>query len=136
MEKNTEASLLKLARETARVIRKRTHIPGWHEDESRFPESDYKDILAMLEEAYRLGRTESEQAATRKHKALIDGLTDQAEWSGGSERGTMESRLDIFEPEELVQLGYGERVKAYVEEYGGDGDWEDINRKAAEHEAV
>ena len=53
MEKNTEASLLKLARETARVIRKRTHIPGWHEDESRFPESDYKDVLAMLEEAYR-----------------------------------------------------------------------------------
>lgn len=89
-----------------------------------------KDILAMLEEAYRLGRTESEQAATRKHKALIDGLTDQAEWSGGSERGTMESLLDIFEPEELVQLGYGERVKAYIEEYGGDGDWEDINREA------
>ena len=136
MEKNTEACLMKLAREKARAIREQTRIPGWHEDESRFPESDYKAVLAMLEEAYRLGRNASEQDATRKHKALIDGLTEQAEWNGGSERGTMESLLDIFEPEELVKLGYGGRVKAYFEEYGGDGDWEDIRRKAAEHDAV
>ena len=136
MEKNIKASLLKLAEGTAKMIRKRTHIPGWREDETRFPESDFKDVLTMLEQAYRLGRVASEQAAIRKHKALIDGLTDQAEWSGVSERGTMETLLDIFEPEELVILGYGERVKAYFEEYGGDGDWEDISRKAAEHETV
>ena len=35
-----------------------------------------------------------------------------------------------------MKLGYGKRVKAYFEEYGGDGDWEDIRRKAAEHDAV
>ena len=32
MEKKTEASLLKLAKDTAKSIRKRTAIPGWRED--------------------------------------------------------------------------------------------------------
>ncbi len=50
--------------------------------------------------------------------ALIDVFTEVAENHGCSERGTMESLLDIFEPEELIALGYEERVKAYFDEYG------------------
>ena len=53
IDKKTMAALHSIAKETAKDICKRTAIPGWHEDESRFPESDYKDVLAMLEEAYR-----------------------------------------------------------------------------------
>ena len=48
----------------------------------------------------------------------------------------MESLMEIFEPEELVRLGCGDRVKAYLEEYGGGGDWDEVSRKAAEHETV
>lgn len=136
MDKKLEGSLLRLAQETAKAIRKRTHISGWHEDESRFPATDFTDVLGMLEKAYSLGKMDAEKAAREKHRALIDSITGQAEWSGCSERGTMESLMEIFEPEELVELGYGDRVKAYFEEYGGDGDWEEISRKAAEHEAV
>ena len=43
--------LLALAKKTAKKIRKRTSIPGWHADESKFPECDFDDIVAMLEEA-------------------------------------------------------------------------------------
>lgn len=131
MDKKTEASLMKLAKDTAGSIRRRTRISGWHEDERRFPQSDYKDILTMLEKAYSLGRAESEEAANKKHKALIDIYDGQMEWSGCSERGTMEALIEVFEPEELVKLGYGERVKAYFDEYGAEGDWEEISRKAA-----
>ena len=126
MEKKTEESLLRLAQETAKAIRKRTRIPGWHEDESRFPAADFTDVLGMLEKAYSLGKKEAEDAADKKHKALIDRITDQAEWRGCSERGTMETLLEIFNPEELVRLGCSERVKAYLEEYGGDGDWDEV----------
>ena len=86
----------------------------------------------MLKMAYSL----AVKAASEKHRALIDSITDQAEWSGCSERGTMESLMEIFEPEDLVRLGYGDRVKAYLAEYGGDGDWDEVSRKAAEHETV
>ena len=40
---------------TAKGIRKRTAIPGWHEDESKFPKAEYTDIEAMLVKAYLLG---------------------------------------------------------------------------------
>ena len=49
---------------------------------------------------------------------------------------TMETLLETFEPEELVKLEYGDRVKAYFEEYGAEGDWDEISRKVAEYEAV
>ena len=48
-----------LAIETAKAIRKRRCIPGWHEDESKFPECEFSDIIAMLEKAYKLGRSKA-----------------------------------------------------------------------------
>ena len=39
-----------------------------------------------------------------KLRALIDAFTDLADNTGCSERGTMESLLDVFEPEELVEV--------------------------------
>ena len=65
MDKKTEGSLLRLAQETAKAIRKRTHISGWHEDESQFPATDFTDILGMLEMAYNLGQSEAEKAARK-----------------------------------------------------------------------
>lgn len=35
------------------------------------------------------------------------------------ERTVMEMLLEVFEPQELEELGYGDRVNAYLEEYGG-----------------
>ena len=55
-------------------------------------------------------------------RALIDAYTELAENTCCSERGTMESLLDIFEPEELIDLGYEARVKAYIDEYGADDE--------------
>ena len=136
MDKKEKAALERLARDTAKAIRRRTQIAGWHGDESRFPETDFTDVLGMLEKVYSLGKEEAEKAAEGKHKALIDAIIDQAEWSRCSERGTMESLLEIFEPEELIALGYGDRVKGYVEEYGAEGEWDEICGRAAEHEAV
>jgi hypothetical protein len=31
----------------------------------------------------------------------------------------METLLVVFEPQELVELGYGDRLDAYLQEYGG-----------------
>ena len=67
--------------------------------------------------------------STDKIKALINALTDVAECNGCSERGTMETLFDIFDPEELVELGYGDRVKAYINEYGSEGEWLEICEK-------
>ena len=30
----------------------------------------------------------------------------------------METLLEVFEPEELTELGYGDRVDAYLKEFG------------------
>ena len=35
------------------------------------------------------------------------------------ERTVMETLLEVFEPQELAELGYGDRLNAYMEEYGG-----------------
>lgn len=53
-------------------------------------------------------------------RALIDAYTELAECSGCSERSTMLALFDIFDSDELAELGYAERVKAYNEEYGCD----------------
>ena len=58
-------------------------------------------------------------------RALIDAYTELAEVKGCSERSTMEALLDIFDSEELIELGYAERVHAYLKEYGADADNDD-----------
>jgi len=30
----------------------------------------------------------------------------------------METLLEVFEPQELTEMGYGDRVSAYLKEYG------------------
>lgn len=55
-------------------------------------------------------------------RALIDAFSQLAENTAHSERSTMEALLDIFDPGELAQLGYRERVIAYLKEYGCDED--------------
>ena len=47
--------------------------------------------------------------------AIIPNLSETGVWS---ERTVMETLLDVFEPQELSELGYGEQVKAYMDEYG------------------
>ena len=47
--------------------------------------------------------------------AIIAGLSDTGLWS---ERIVMETLLEVFTPQELEQLGYGDRVDAYLKEYG------------------
>ena len=47
--------------------------------------------------------------------AIIAGLSDTGLCS---ERIVMETLLEVFTPQELEQLGYGDRVNAYLEEYG------------------
>ena len=47
--------LEKLVYAKAKDIRRRTHVPGWSEDESRFPECDYADIIDLVSAAYNLG---------------------------------------------------------------------------------
>ena len=61
-----------------------------------------------------------------KIRALIDAYTELAESQSCSERSTMEALLDIFEPKELAELGYRERVIAYLKEYGCDDDVKNI----------
>lgn len=56
---STDKELLLLAQKTAKKIRKRTDIPAWHEDESKFPECDYTDIVSMLKKAYQMGNEAS-----------------------------------------------------------------------------
>lgn len=48
--------------------------------------------------------------------AVIANLSATGTWM---EREVMETLLDVFEPKELEQLGYGDCVNAYLEEYGG-----------------
>lgn len=48
--------------------------------------------------------------------AVIANLADDGVWS---ERTVMETLLEVFEPQELIELGYGDRLDAYMEEYGG-----------------
>ena len=64
--------------------------------------------------------------ANDKLRALIDAYSELAEYTACSERGTMESLLDIFDPEELVNLGYYDRVKAYFDEYGAGDELDGI----------
>ena len=32
----------------------------------------------------------------------------------------MEALLEVLEPQELAEMGYGDRVNAYLKEYGGE----------------
>ena len=61
-------------------------------------------------------------------RAVIDAYTELAESQSCSERSTMEALLDIFEPKELAELGYRERVTAYLKEYGCDEDVKNITQ--------
>ena len=63
-------------------------------------------------------------------KALINTLEEITEGSGFSDKWMIEKLLEIFDPEELVELGYGDRVKAYIDEYGAEGEWMEICEKA------
>ena len=47
--------------------------------------------------------------------AMIAELSVTGVWT---ERDVMEALLSVFTPQELEQLGYGDRVNAYLEEYG------------------
>ena len=47
--------------------------------------------------------------------AMIAELSVTGVWS---ERDVMEALLSVFTPQELEQLGYGDRVDAYLKEYG------------------
>lgn len=49
---------------------------------------------------------------------MINAYTELAESQSLSERSTMEALLDIFNPNELAELGYQERVIAFLREYG------------------
>ena len=64
----------------------------------------------------------------KKLKALVDAYMELAECNACSERSTIEALMDILGPEDLVELGYSGRVKAYFDEYGADGEWEEICR--------
>ena len=61
-------------------------------------------------------------------RAVIDAYTELAESQSCSERSTMEALLDIFEPKELAELGYRERVTAYLKEYGCGEDVKNITQ--------
>ena len=47
--------------------------------------------------------------------AIIAGLSSTGVWT---ERAVMETLLEVFEPQELTELGYGDRVEAYLNKYG------------------
>ncbi len=47
--------------------------------------------------------------------AIITNLSETGAWT---ERDVMETLLEVFEPEELTELGYGDRVDAYLKEFG------------------
>ena len=49
--------------------------------------------------------------------AVIANLSVTGTWT---EREVMETLLEVFEPKELTYFGYGDRVDAYLKEYGGD----------------
>ena len=37
-----------------------------------------------------------------------------------TERIAMEALLEVLEPQELAEFGYGDRVNSYLKEYGGE----------------
>ena len=47
--------------------------------------------------------------------AVIANLPESGAWT---ERDVMETLLEVFEPQELTEMGYGDRVDAYLNEYG------------------
>lgn len=51
----------KIASNKAREVRRRTAIPGWVEDESRFPECEMNDIMDMLVQAFEAGKSACEK---------------------------------------------------------------------------
>ena len=51
-----------------------------------------------------------------KIRALIDAYTELAMNEGYSEISIMLALFDIFNPKELIELGYEERVSAFNEE--------------------
>lgn len=61
-------------------------------------------------------------------RAMIDAYTELAESQSLSERNIMEDLLDIFDAKELADLGYRERVIAYLKEYGCDEEIEEITK--------
>ena len=114
MDTKTKEALLGLARKTARAIRNRTRIPGWHENEERFPESDFTDILGMLEKAYELGKTEVAKDADLKGKALGELLHDLCDWMDCgfiSEKTYFEEVTGCVPMELLDEFGYGQRIR-------------------------
>lgn len=61
MTENTRKALEKVARKTAKRIRRETLPSGMYEDESRFPKCDYEYVISMLEEAYEMGKKEGQE---------------------------------------------------------------------------
>ena len=55
-------------------------------------------------------------------KALAAMIADLSVTGVWTERDVMEALLSVFTPQELAELGYGDRVTAYLKEYGGDGE--------------
>ena len=47
--------------------------------------------------------------------AVIANLSVTGVWS---ERDVMETLLEVFEPQELTEMGYADQVNAYLKEYG------------------
>ena len=47
--------------------------------------------------------------------AVIANLPESGAWT---ERDVMETLLEVFEPQELTEMGYGDRVNVYLKEYG------------------
>ena len=47
--------------------------------------------------------------------AIIANLPETGTWT---ESDVMETLLEVFEREELTELGYGDRVDAYLKEFG------------------
>ena len=51
-------------------------------------------------------------------KALAAMIADLSVTGVWTERDVMEALLSVFTPQELAELGYSDRVNAYLEEYG------------------
>ena len=52
-------------------------------------------------------------------RCLTTIIANLPETGARTERDVMETLLDVFEPQELVELGYGDRLDAYMQEYDG-----------------
>ena len=127
MDRKTEGSLLRLAQETARAIRKRTHISGWHEDGSWFPAADFTDVLGMLEKAYSLGKKETERTAEKRDKIIRDLLNDLVDWMECgfiSEKTFYEEVTGCVPMEVLDEFGFGDQVRKMDEDGVLDEDEE------------